>query len=168
MWGLKKEAVIVKPVITITRDEVKAVEDLFSPKELGKLLAQAYLNGWDANDAKKLAEDFDKQYKNFRVKFRGRYACGGYFPEGDVIIDKKGAKHIIERHILEEKWKYKSKFKYLTADMLIQMLKETIETGEINCDRSNAPNEAVLEKYYYGLGAKNRLRVVIRKISNGL
>jgi len=62
-WGgLKKEAVIVKPVITITRDEVKAVEDLFSPKEYGKLLAKAYLNGWDANDAKKLAEEFNKKY----------------------------------------------------------------------------------------------------------
>lgn len=106
-WGLKKEAVIVKPIITITRDEVKAVEDLFSPKEYGKLLAQAYLNGWDANKAKKLAEDFDKEYRGFRAHFRGRYSCGGYFPEGDVIIDKKGAKHIIERHILEEKWKYK-------------------------------------------------------------
>ena len=52
--------------------------------------------------------------------------------------------------------------------MLLQILKETIETGEINCDRSNPPNEVVLEKYYYGLGAKNRLRVVIRKVSDGL
>jgi len=75
----------VKPVITITRDEVKAIDDLFSPKEYGKLLAQAYLNGWDANDAKKLAEDFDKKYKSFRVRFRGRYSCGGYFPEGDLL-----------------------------------------------------------------------------------
>ncbi|NJF25818.1 hypothetical protein [Thermococcus sp. Bubb.Bath] len=89
-------------------------------------------------------------------------------PRGDVIIDKNGAKHIIERHILEEKWQYKSKFKYLTADMLLQMLKETIETSEINCGRSNPPNEVVLEKYYYGLGAKNKLRVVIRKVSDNL
>ncbi len=167
-FGLKKEAVIVKPIIKINRDEVTAVEGLFSPKEYGKLLAEAYLNGWDAEKAKKLAEDFDKKYKNFRVKFRGGYACGGYFPEGDVIIDKEGAKHIIERHILEEKWRYKSKFKYLTADMLLQMLRETIKKGRINCDRSNPPKEVVLERYYYGLGKKNKLRVVIRRVSNKL
>jgi len=167
-FGLKKEAVIVKPIITITRDEVKAVEDLFSPKEYGKLLAQAYLNGWDANDAKKLAEEFDKKYKNFNVKFRGRYACGSYFPEGDVIIDEEGAKHIIERHIKRGVYDGKSKFEQITAEQLLQMLEETIKTGRINCYRSNPPKEVVLEKYYPGMGAKNRLRVVIRKISNGL
>ncbi|MDI3475878.1 MAG: hypothetical protein PWQ95_1606 [Thermococcaceae archaeon] len=62
---------------------------------------------------------------------------------------------------------YKSKFEQITAKQLLQMLEETIKTGEINCRRSNPPKEVVLEKYYPGIGAKNRLRVVIRKISNG-
>jgi len=35
--------------------------------------------------------------------------------------------------------------------------KRQLKPGEINCDRSNPPNEVVLEKYYYGLGAKNKL-----------
>ncbi|NJD98936.1 hypothetical protein E3E26_03920 [Thermococcus sp. LS1] len=168
----KVESIVIydgsRKIVEVKTSELDQVSDLFSPKEFGQLLARAWLNGWDANDAKKLAEEFDRKYKSFRAHFKGRYSCGGYFPEGDVIIDSMGAKHIIERHILEEKWKYKSKFKYLTADMLLQMLKETIETGEINCDRSNPPNEVVLEKYYYGLGAKNKLRVVIRKVSNNL
>ncbi|NJF25819.1 hypothetical protein [Thermococcus sp. Bubb.Bath] len=87
-WGLKKEAVIVVPVIKINRDDVKAVEDLFSPKEYGVLLAQAYLNGWDANNAKKLAEEFDREYKSFRVRFKGRYSCGGYFPGGTSLLTR--------------------------------------------------------------------------------
>lgn len=34
--------------------------------------------------------------------------------------------------------------------------------------RSNPPKEVVLERYYYGLGKKNKLRVVIRRVSNKL
>ncbi|EHR77413.1 hypothetical protein OCC_13101 [Thermococcus litoralis DSM 5473] len=90
-----------------------------------------------------------------------------YFPEGEVIIDDEGATHIIERHIKKGVYDYKSKFEQITAKQLLQMLEETIKTGEINCRRSNPPKEVVLEKYYPGIGAKNRLRVVIRKISNG-
>jgi len=100
-WGLKKETVIVKPIITITRDEVKAVEDLFSPKEYGKLLAQAYLNGWDANKAKKLARGFAKEYPYFgNIWFRGATLSCGVFDGGWVILDKEGARHIIIRHIV--------------------------------------------------------------------
>lgn len=88
--------------------------------------------------------------------------------EGDVIIDKEGAKHIIERHILEEKWRYKSKFKYLTADMLFQMLRETIETGNSYCPGSSSKyKKLALEKYYHGMGMKNKLRVVIQ-LKNGI
>ncbi|ASJ12472.1 hypothetical protein [Thermococcus thioreducens] len=145
----------MKSVITITRDEVKAVEDLFSPKEYGKLLAQAYLNGWDANDAKKLAEEFEKEYKNFNVKFRGRYACGGYFPEGDVIIDNEGATHIIERHIKKGMYDYKSKFEQITAKQLLQMLKETMEGGRPYCPGSSKKyRKLALEKHYSGMRLK--------------
>ncbi|CUX76925.1 hypothetical membrane protein [Thermococcus chitonophagus] len=65
-WGLKKEVVIVNLVIRITRDEVKAVEDLFSPKEYGKLLAQAWLNGWDANKAKEFAEELYRELEIYQ------------------------------------------------------------------------------------------------------
>jgi len=34
------------------------------------------------------------------------------------------------------------------------MLKRQLKPGEINCDRSNPPNEVVLEKYYYGLAPR--------------
>ncbi|WP_258083520.1 hypothetical protein [Thermococcus thermotolerans] len=166
------EKIVIKDgsrtVVEVKKSELDQINDLFTPKEFGRLLGQAYLNGWDANDAKKLAEEFDRKYKNFRVKFRGRYACGSYFSEGDVIIDDEGATHIIERHIKRRVYDHKSKFEQITAKQLLQMLEETIESGRINCDRSNAPHEVVLEKYYYGLGAKNKLRVVIRKMSNGL
>ncbi|AIU69233.1 hypothetical protein TEU_02130 [Thermococcus eurythermalis] len=172
-WGLKKEAVIVKPIITITRDEVKAVEDLFSPKEYGKLLAQAYLNGWDANKAKKLAKEFDKQYKNFRVKFRGRYACGSYFPEGDVIIekgnDKYGAVHFIKRHILRQRLGKKGKLTVFpsdwSADFILSLIGETIKKGRIDCsDPEHTPRKFVVEKrfgYFRGKWIGRKVRVVL-------
>jgi len=172
-WGLKKETVIVKPVITITRDEVKAVEDLFSPKEYGKLLAQAYLNGWDANKAKKLAKEFDKQYKNFRVKFRGRYACGSYFPEGDVIIekgnDKYGAVHFIKRHILRQRLGKKGKLTVFpsdwSADFILSLIGETIKKGRIDCsDPEHTPRKFVVEKrfgYFRGKWVGRKVRVVL-------
>ena len=97
-WGLKKETVIVKPVITITRDEVKAVEDLFSPKEIGNVLARAYLNGWNAKDAYEIAREFREATQNFHAYFRGLAKC----EVGDVTMDPEQREHIIEAHITME------------------------------------------------------------------
>ncbi|MCA6213828.1 hypothetical protein GQS78_06105 [Thermococcus bergensis] len=144
-WGgLKKETVIVKSVITITRDEVKAVEDLFSPKEYGKLLAQAYLNGWDANDAKKLAEDFDEGYRGFRAHFNGANLDCGVFEGGDVIIDAKGAKHIIFNHLMKKPGK--DQFTHISAvDLLNEMGKVIENPDKIECgDIVNGKQRIVL------------------------
>jgi len=147
-FGLKKEAVIVKPIIKINRDEVTAVEDLFSPKEYGKLLAQAYLNGWDANDAKKLAEDFDREYRNFHA-----FYSGGYHPSceaGPVIIKQYGARHIIKRHITQEipggtPWEVNS------ARELLDIIKQVIENPDIEeCKPWKDTHRAVLHKNING------------------
>ncbi|ASJ12474.1 hypothetical protein [Thermococcus thioreducens] len=165
-FGLKKETVIVKSVITITRDEVKAVEDLFSPKEYGKLLAQAYLNGWDANDAKKLAEEFDKQYRGFRAYFNGANLDCGVFEGGDVIIDAKGANHIIVNHI--KKKPGKDQFTHISAVDLLNELGKTIENPyKTTCgDIVNGKQRIVLVRYSPKLGKK--VVVVIERIKWGM
>ncbi|BAD86174.1 hypothetical membrane protein [Thermococcus kodakarensis KOD1] len=166
-WGgLKKETVIVKSVITITRDEVKAVEDLFSPKEYGKLLAQAYLNGWDANDAKKLAEDFDREYRGFRAHFNGANLDCGVFEGGDVIIDAKGAKHIIFNHIMKKPGK--DQFTHISAvDLLNEMGKVIENPDKIKCgDIISGKQRIVLVKYSPKLGKK--VVVVIERIKWGM
>lgn len=142
-WGgLKKEAVIVKSVIKINRDEVKAVEDLFSPKEYGKLLAQAYLNGWDAEKAKDIVKEFHDEYKDVFVKngvtFRGTDTCKIKLPSGEVILDNDRASHIVGRHVFGI-YEYDGQAdptvfpKYLTMREIVILIKKTIEEGEVQC-----------------------------------
>ena len=147
-WGLRKETVIVEHVITVNRDDVTAVGDLFSPEEYGKLLAMAWLSGWDANDAKKLAEEFDKKYKNFYA-----FYSGGYHPSceaGPVIIKQYGARHIIKRHITQEipggtPWEVNS------ARELLDIIKQVIENPDIEeCKPWKDTHRAVLHKSING------------------
>jgi len=57
--------------VGVKTSELDQVSDLFSPKEFGQLLAQAWLNRWDANDAKKLAEDLTKSTRASEHTLRG-------------------------------------------------------------------------------------------------
>lgn len=61
-----------------------------------------YLNGWDVNDVKKFVEDFDREYRGFRVYFNGVNFDCGVFEGGDVIIDVKGVKYIIFNYIMKK------------------------------------------------------------------
>ncbi|WP_148236184.1 hypothetical protein [Pyrococcus yayanosii] len=171
-FGLKKETVIVKSVITITRDEVKAVEDLFSPKEYGKLLARAYLKGWDANDAKNVVEEFYDAYKDVfvknRVTFRGA-PCGN-FPPGKVVLTKKRVAHIVGRHVFGI-YEYAGQSdptifpKYLTIREIVILIKKAIETGSVTCDPKD-PNTVIIRKTFPELRTNphtsKTLRVILR------
>ena len=85
----------------VKKSELDHVSDLFTPKEFGQLLGQAYLNGWDANKAKDIVEEFHDAYKDVfaknRVTFRG--ALCGNFPPGKVVLTKNRAMHIVGRHV---------------------------------------------------------------------
>ncbi|NJD99902.1 hypothetical protein E3E26_08950 [Thermococcus sp. LS1] len=167
-FGLKKETVIVEHIITITKDEITAVDNLFTPKEFGELLAKAWMNGWDANKAKKLAEDFEKEYPHFgNIRFRGATLSCGAFDGGWVILDKEGAKHIIIRHILTNVYRTKDKFKYLSAQDIIREIKETIRNPDyINCgSKINGNQRIVLVRYSPKIGTK--MAVVLEKVGKG-
>lgn len=161
-WGgLKKEAVIVKPVITITRDEVKAVEDLFSPKELGKILAQAYKKGWNAKDAYEIAREFREATQNFHAYFRGLSKCEA----GDVKMDPERREHIIENHITMEaaNWKkiQNSQWNVNSGVDIANIIKEVIESFDKSASGCyENGRKAVLRKNKGGVW----YRVVIKKI----
>ncbi|WP_054839503.1 hypothetical protein [Thermococcus sp. JCM 11816] len=159
-----------RTVVEVKKSELDQVDDLFSPKEYGKLLAQAYLNGWDANDAKKLAEDFDREYRGgFRAHFNGgaNLDCG-VFEGGDVIIDAKGgAKHIIFNHIMKKPGK--DQFTHISAvDLLNEMGKVIENPDKIKCgDIISGKQRIVLVKYSPPkLGKK--VVVVIERIKWGM
>ena len=161
-WGgLKKEAVIVKPVITITRSEVKAVEDLFSPKELGKLLAQAYKKGWNAKDAYEIAREFREATGNFHAEFRGLGRCEA----GDVTLDPDRREHIIEHHITMEaaNWRkiQNSQWNVNSGRDIANIIKEVIESFDKSASGCYENGRtAVLRKNKGGVW----YRVVIKKI----
>lgn len=118
----------MKPVITITRDEVKAVEDLFSPKELGNVLARAYLKGWNAKDAYEIAREFREATQNFHVYFRGLAKCEA----GDVTMDPEQREHIIEAHITMEAAHWNklenSQWQVNSGEDIANIIKEVIES----------------------------------------
>lgn len=161
-WGgLKKETVIVKSVITITRDEVKAVEDLFSPKDLGRVLAKAYLNGWNAKDAYTIAREFRKATQNFHAEFKGLNMCKA----GDVTMDPERREHIIEAHITMEAANWKklenSQWQVNSGEDVANIIKEVIESFDKSASRCyDNGKTAVLKKNKGGIW----YRVVIKKI----
>ncbi|USS40975.1 hypothetical protein NF865_01780 [Thermococcus aggregans] len=150
----------MKPIITITRDEVKAVEDLFSPKELGKILAQAYKKGWNAKDAYEIAREFREATQNFHAEFKGLERCEA----GDVTMDPGWREHIIERHITMEAatWKKRnSKWNVDSGEDIANVIKEVIESFDRSASECNKNGkEAVLRKNKGGVW----YRVVIEKI----
>jgi hypothetical protein len=161
-WGgLKKEAVIVKSVIKINRDEVKAVEDLFSPKDLGRVLAKAYLNGWNAKDAYTIAREFRKATQNFHAEFKGLNMCKA----GDVTMDPERREHIIEAHITMEAANWKklenSQWQVNSGEDVANIIKEVIESFDKSASRCyDNGKTAVLKKNKGGIW----YRVVIKKI----
>ncbi|MBO8174870.1 MAG: hypothetical protein H0Z18_06385 [Thermococcus sp.] len=90
---------------------MKAVKDLFIPKEFGELLVRAWLNGWDANKAKEFAEELYKETRNL-PKFKGRDAPCGYWPPGKVKLFESDLRHIIRRH-------YEGKVYYGEPDAIV-------------------------------------------------
>jgi len=160
-FGLKKEAVIVKPIIKINRDEVKAVEDLFSPKELGKVLARAYLNGWNAKDAYTIAREFREATQNFHAEFRGLNRCEA----GDVTMDPDQREHIIEAHITMEAANWNklenSQWQVDSGEDIANIIKEVIESFDSSASGCyENGGKAVLRKNKGGVW----YRVVIKKI----
>ena len=137
-----------KTVVEVKKGELDQVGDLFTPKEFGQLLGEAYLNGWDAGKAKKLAEDLEGEYKNFHA-----FYSSGYHPSceaGPVIIKQYGARHIIKRHITQEipggtPWEVNS------ARELLDIIKQVIENPDIEeCKPWKDTHRAVLHKNING------------------
>lgn len=64
-------------MVEVKKSELDQVDDLFSPKEFGRLLGEVYLNGWDTEKAKDIVEEFHDEYKDVFVKnkvtFRGAH-----------------------------------------------------------------------------------------------
>ncbi|EHR77410.1 hypothetical protein OCC_13086 [Thermococcus litoralis DSM 5473] len=54
---------------------------------------------------KSLQRILTRGYRGFRAHFNGANLDCGVFEEGDVIIDAKGAKHIIFNHLMKKAWK---------------------------------------------------------------
>ncbi|NPB03078.1 MAG: hypothetical protein GXO39_01500, partial [Thermotogae bacterium] len=145
------EKVVIKDgsrtIVEVTRGELDQVNDLFTPREFGQLLGQAYLNGWDANKAKKFAEELYKETRNL-PKFKGRDAPCGYWPPGRVRFQKKYLRHLIRRHFKQEVFYGEPDAtpfpESISGKWLADVIKKAILEGKVNCERSN-PEEVALE-----------------------
>ena len=159
-WGLRKETVIVEHVITVNRDDVTSVCDLFSPEEYGKLLAMAWLNGWDAEKAKEFAEELYRETRNL-PKFEGRSAPCGYWPPGRVRFQEKYLRHLIRRHLTQEVFYGEPDATLFPKDIdgkwLADVIKKAILEGEVNCEQSNLREVALEVNTEMG-----KVRVVLR------
>lgn len=162
------EKVVIKDgsetIVEVKKSELDQVNDLFTPKEFGQLLGQAYLNGWDANKAKEFTEELYKETRTL-PKFNGRYTSCGYWPPGKVKLFESDLRHIIRRH-------YEGKVYYgepdatvfpksITGKWLADVIKKAITSGEVNCGKTNPNGGKIALEVNTEIG---RVRVILQRI----
>ncbi|MCD6373408.1 MAG: hypothetical protein J7L37_07690 [Thermococcus sp.] len=158
------EKVVIKDgsttVVEIKKSELDQINDLFTPKEFGQLLGQAYLNGWDANKAKKFEIELYQETRKL-PKFKGRDAPCGYWPPGRVRFRENYIRHLSRRHVEHEV--FYGEFdatpfpESISGEWLADVIKKAILKGEVNCRQSNLREVALEVNTELG-----RVRVILR------
>ncbi|WP_048147921.1 hypothetical protein [Palaeococcus ferrophilus] len=153
-----------RTLVEVKKSELDQVDDLFSPKEFGRLLGEAYLNGWDTEKAEEFAKELYRETRNL-PKFGGRSASCGYWPPGKVKLYEADLRHIIRRHFKREIYYGEPDAtafpKSISAEWLANVIKQAILAGEVNCDKSNSREVALEVNTKLG-----RVRVVLRQIGS--